>query len=439
MSKTKLFYPTSQKSWTAINWKKAERSIVLLQNRIMKASQKNKTRQVRNLQRLLIRSLSARLKSIREITEHFDDSYRFSSRYKFAQAIKLFNQKPVREFNASLKMSTMFQKSIVRNDKKNVNFQVLKNLMLQRLFFFSFIPLIKYPFDHLNLSHSKDLYQMISKIFSKGKYLMKLNIHHLFKIKSYQFLQKFQIDKEIFSKFLILLRKTPHHLDSMLIYQNGCEIKHFKFIFNYTWKLFEQFCQKFLKTKSNDGRLTIFYHDNECLIQTKTNFKKIKKLIAIFFNEMGLPFYYYDFLNIKVENFCGFKNWSFKNQRNHFVSMISSKTLKDHKKEIKFILKKSKNLSVKKIILKLREKIVDWKKEHFIKNEFIKISGQLEKYIFQLLWKWVTKRHNKKSHDWIFKNYWLKVHGKRVFSQRNEKSKRYFILPSYSNSQVENG
>src|SRR3954452_15925687 len=56
-------------SWQAIDWPKAEAIVHALQRRIYRAQQQGQRRKVRSLQRLLLRSTSAKLLAVRRVTQ----------------------------------------------------------------------------------------------------------------------------------------------------------------------------------------------------------------------------------------------------------------------------------------------------------------------------------------------------------------------------------
>jgi RNA-directed DNA polymerase len=55
-------------SWSSIDWPAVERSVRRLQERIFRASQNGEPANVKNLQKLLVRSSSAKLLAIRKAT-----------------------------------------------------------------------------------------------------------------------------------------------------------------------------------------------------------------------------------------------------------------------------------------------------------------------------------------------------------------------------------
>lgn len=58
-----------EKEWKAINWRKIERDIFKLQQRIFRAEANGEYRKVRDLTRLLVNSKKALLYSIRVVTQ----------------------------------------------------------------------------------------------------------------------------------------------------------------------------------------------------------------------------------------------------------------------------------------------------------------------------------------------------------------------------------
>ena len=64
-----IYHPFKEQQWTGVNWSKVEKTIENLQHRITKATERSEHRKVRNLQRLLVRSLSARLKGVRIVAQ----------------------------------------------------------------------------------------------------------------------------------------------------------------------------------------------------------------------------------------------------------------------------------------------------------------------------------------------------------------------------------
>ena len=62
--------PEDVPDWDAIDWRHQEEQVRRLQQRIFKAEQAGNPKQVRNLQKLLLRSRANTLVSVRRVTQH---------------------------------------------------------------------------------------------------------------------------------------------------------------------------------------------------------------------------------------------------------------------------------------------------------------------------------------------------------------------------------
>ena len=61
--------PVTQTDWQTVDWRKADRIVRNLRQRIFKAAQANDLRKVRSLQKLMLRSYSNILMSVRRVTQ----------------------------------------------------------------------------------------------------------------------------------------------------------------------------------------------------------------------------------------------------------------------------------------------------------------------------------------------------------------------------------
>jgi RNA-directed DNA polymerase len=60
---------TVEMKWSDVNWKSVNRAVFRLQKRIYKASQNGDIKTVRKLQKLLVKSKSAKLLAVRKATQ----------------------------------------------------------------------------------------------------------------------------------------------------------------------------------------------------------------------------------------------------------------------------------------------------------------------------------------------------------------------------------
>src|SRR5260370_31262763 len=70
VKKTRLANGTEKwTDWNAINWRKANRTVRNLRRRIFRATQEGDQKKVRSLQKLMLKSYSNRLVSVRRVTQ----------------------------------------------------------------------------------------------------------------------------------------------------------------------------------------------------------------------------------------------------------------------------------------------------------------------------------------------------------------------------------
>src|SRR6266849_6696485 len=67
--KTKPALDPESEAWNKLPWRKLEQHVYRIQKRIYRASQRGETRKVEKLQKLLLKSKSARLLAVRRVTQ----------------------------------------------------------------------------------------------------------------------------------------------------------------------------------------------------------------------------------------------------------------------------------------------------------------------------------------------------------------------------------
>jgi RNA-directed DNA polymerase len=61
--------PVRQTDWTTVNWRRAQRNVRNLRQRIFRASQVGDLNKARSLQKLMLRSYANTLLSVRQVTQ----------------------------------------------------------------------------------------------------------------------------------------------------------------------------------------------------------------------------------------------------------------------------------------------------------------------------------------------------------------------------------
>jgi RNA-directed DNA polymerase len=83
--------------------------------------------------------------------------------------------------------------------------------------------------------------------------------------------------------------------------------------------------------------------------------------------------------------------------------------------KIRGIVKNSKNKTTSTLITELNSVSRIWFNNHFCATNILPVLNHTNQYLYKLLWKWVRKRHPRKSHFWIYDHYWKILDGRRTF------------------------
>jgi RNA-directed DNA polymerase len=173
----------------------------------------------------------------------------------------------------------------------------------------------------------------------------------------------------------------------------------------------------------------IRYEDD--FIVTGDSYRQLERIMTIFYDYIKLKGLYPEKTKIvNVHDGFHFLGWNFKKSKNGIVFCnISKQSIKDHKIKIRGIVKNSKNKTTSTLITELNSVSQIWLNNHWYATNFLPVCNHTNRYLYKLLWKWVRKRHPRKSHLWIYDHYWKIIDGRRTFlTLENHKKKDIKIL-----------
>lgn len=137
-----IYYPSKENTWLGINWYKVDKNIEILQHRITKATERGNVRAIRHFQRLLMGSLSARLKAVQIISEESliknipgsDQEVWTTQESKYQAALEL----------RDARIKPLLKKEVF---KKTVKIPCMSDRALQVLMHMSFLPVVEATSD----------------------------------------------------------------------------------------------------------------------------------------------------------------------------------------------------------------------------------------------------------------------------------------------------
>ena len=414
-----------------INWCIIQKKILKLQNRIVKQLNKKNFRSVRNLQRLLIKSYTARLLISQKLTNKNNIN-------KFNLYKKNNNNLHLHSLNLNNFIQLQNYKIFNEYNQNHLKF-------LNLLWVLALIPINETLSDPLSYNYRlyrtqadivKELYSIFN--FSDSKWLLIIKPAGFFKTENEKFLIKnvllekkiltFNLKNEKFAKFS---RKYYSHKE-IIETKKISLIKLIRCSCFYGFKEFtEQALPEFISETINKyeiSNLSIIYY-SDMIFVPGNNLAKLKtayKLIFQFLNDRGLTIKKNRLWVINLSNGFNFLGWSFKKEKNRTIISISRENIKSHQLDIKKFLKSARFLPIDKVIIKLNKKITNWQNYYSYSPNLYEIWSGMNYYLFCRVWRWCKKRHKNKGAKWLYNRYWFyNEKNKWVFHSNQQYLKKY--------------
>lgn len=430
-----IFYPSELLYWASIDWKSNENTVSRIQHRIAKATLKDDQRQIRNLQRLLIKSLSARLKAVRQVAQenkargtpdiHGDLWIISKSKLKAALSLRKKTKPLCQIYSSKLDSYDRPLESPIMTDRAK-----------QALWNFALNPVV----DTLSNSTSYefrpsftcwDAHSQIKAILSRKKqpkWVLNTVIQKCFKTINHEsLLENTPIENKVLSSWLKsgILNSSPEFNHTLAEkYKRGfisqTLLTH---VFNGLQQVLKN---TFIYYQIKGPKKNISYSSGITMIRYEDDFivtghshrqlERTMKIISDFLKLKGLYLYPEKTKIVNVHDGFYFLGWNFKKSKNGIVLCnISKQSIKDHKIKIRGIVKNSKNKTTSTLITELNSVIRIWWNNHCCATNIWRVWNNTNQYLYKLLWKWVRKRHPRKSHLWIYDHYWKILDGRRTF------------------------
>jgi RNA-directed DNA polymerase len=171
------------------------------------------------------------------------------------------------------------------------------------------------------------------------------------------------------------------------------------------------------------------------LISENINFLK---LADYSFNEF-LFLRGFDLLNSKsllysiYSNKLNIMDFNFLTSNDIFISVIPSFDLiRKYKIKLKIVVKYHQNLDISKFLLLLNKVIFFWSITYITGGYFGDICGELDVYLYKILWKWARRRHPRRPNSWVFSKYWKNFCGYWRFFSFDVIKGNVYILRSHT-------
>lgn len=447
-----LFYPSEKPQWTSTRWKKAESIIAKLQHRIAKATLEGEYRKIRNLQRLLVKSLSARLKAVRQCSQEnkgkstpgIDGELWTTSKLKLEAAFLLRKRS---------KTKPLLRISIPKKDGslRPLGIPVMSDRARQALWNLALTPVVESTSDLVSYGFRLyrscwDAHAQIQVVLSRKvspQWILDADIRKCFDTISHEWLlENTPMESKILKSWLksgfmeggeffnteagtpqggsISPTLSNHALNGMqTVLKQAFPIKQVGSSTN--------------RTSYSSGINLIRYADDFIITgRSKRQLERVKKLLSEFLLPRGLELHPDKTKIVHINDGFNFLGWTFvKGQNGYLQRLISKDSQQAHKAKLRDLVKNSGNKPASALISDLNPVIRGWCNYHRCCSGIGSVWSKTNQYLYRLLWKWARKRHPRQSRVWIYDKYWKRVDKRLTFVAHSDKDLTHYKMTPY--------
>lgn len=471
--------------WSEIPWEQVEKRVFKLQKRIYQASSRGDVKTVRGLQRVLMKSWSARILAVRRISQ--DNQ---GKKTAGVDGVKSLTQKQriAMVDNLEIRCKSKPTRRIWipkpgKEEKRPLGIPTMKDRAIQALVKLALEPEWEAHFEpnSYGFRPGRSCQDAVKAIFQaitlKPKYVLDADIAKCFdKINHERLLQKLNTFPKLRKQIRAWLKSgvmdgkqlfptsegTPQGgvISPLLanIALHGMEERVKKIAETFNMKC--SYRNKQIPKRDKRSSIALIrYADDFVIIHEDINsVNKCKEAITEFLNDMGLElkpsktilvhtlheyegqkpgfnFLGFNIRQYKVGKYTSGKNTHGKPLGYKTIIKPSKEGTHKHYQKVQEVIDKSRGLSQKELIGKLNPVI----RGHCYYYSTVcssKIFNKLDSLLFWKLWKWAVRRHPNKGRKWIKQKYWKSIDTKNwAFSTDGEKTIKLY---NHSDTKISN-
>lgn len=416
------------KSWRSVDWDQVRKSVRRLQMRIAKAVEEERWNKVKILQRILVRSLSAKLWAVKRVTTNRGkrtpgvDNVLWRTELDKLQAVKSLKR---RGYRASPLRRILIPK---KNGKmRPLSIPTMKDRAMQALYQSALAPVAEtvadpnsYGFREGRSCH--DAIQAAFNALSKpnsARWVLEGDIKGCFDNFSHQWmLDHVQMDKVILGQWLKAGFVYKDHL-----YPSDKGAPQGGVISPTLSNLALDGLEKVVRDSvpRTGSRVNFVRYADDFIVTAKSRRlleESVKPAIEAFLAERGLELSQEKTVvtHVVKEGFT-FLGQSFRKRGNTLRITPSKAAVTSITAKLGELMKKHVSSPAPVLIKALNQTLRGWGNYHkyVVSSEAF---SKIDTYVFEQLWRLLRKRHPNKSKSWLIKRYWSAAGKKYCFSVR---------------------
>jgi len=414
MTERKLSGASPAHVWEALPWKKFHTQVFRLQRRIAKAEREGKHGKVKSLQWILTHSFTAKALAVKRVTENQGGKTPGIDRIVWKtpeQKMQAISHLKRRGYKAKPLRRIYIPKKDGR--QRPLSIPTILCRAQQALHLLALEPIVEIRADPCSYGFRKKrstadaLEQTVRTLSTRvcAQWVLEADIESCFDRISHSWIQdKIPMDKSMLNKWLkagYIDQKAFHRTEfgvpqGSLISPAICVL---------TLSGLEAAainCYHKRKGKIN----VVAYADDFIITGASREILEdhVKPAVAAFLKERGLRLSEKKTRITNIEEGFDFLGFNVRKYKGKLLTKPSKANIKSFYANLKTMVKSHPTATTEALIHMLNSKIIGWA-YHFRHSCASKTFGTMDHRIFDLLWRWVTRRHSRESAQWKRKKY----------------------------------